>query len=279
MILDGKAISSAVESELIERTAVLHKKGIDPCLAVVVAGEDPASQIYVRNKEKACARVGIRSECIRLAPDIDQSVIESVVLQLAEKQDIHGIIVQLPLPSHLDAEAILRLIPPEKDVDGFSSGVIGDLSKNHLNDSGIAPCTPKGIMRLLHRYGVKPEGKHAVIIGRSDIVGKPVAMMLLNENATVTICHSRTKDLYKYTKDADILIVSVGKPKLITADMIKPGAVVVDVGINRVNGKLCGDVDFDPVSEIASMITPVPGGVGKMTVAMLLENTILAAER
>ncbi len=252
----------------------LSDKGIVPGLAVVLVGEDPASQIYVRNKGIACETVGIYSKTICLNADITQEELEKTIQELNEDNKIHGILVQLPLPKHLNEEKALATIKPEKDVDGFHLINAGRL---FTGQKGIVPCTPKGVLYMLKNAGIELSGKEAVIIGRSNIVGKPAAMLLLNENCTVTICHSRTKDLKEHTKRADILVAAIGKPHFVTADMVKPGCVVIDVGINRVDGKVVGDVDFEAVEKLASYITPVPGGVGKMTISMLMENTLEAA--
>lgn len=275
-ILDGKKVSAQVEEQLVQRIAALKEQGITPGLAVILVGEDPASQTYVRNKEKACERLGLYSHTVRLPGNATQEALESTIAQQNADPAIHGILVQLPLPAHLDSERALALIRPEKDVDGFHDINMGRLLRG---TDGVVACTPKGIMRLLKSAGISPAGKETVVVGRSNIVGKPMSMLLLQQNATVTVCHSRTADLAAHTRQADLLVVAVGRPGFITADMVKEGAVVVDVGINRVEGKLCGDVDFDAVSRKASYITPVPGGVGKMTIAMLMENTVEAAEK
>jgi len=245
-------------------------------LAVVLVGDDPASQVYVRNKGKACEALGIFSETLCLPRDTRQADIEALVDRLNGDDRFDGILVQLPLPSHLNEERVLARILPEKDVDGFHFENAGKLL---CGSQGVVPCTPKGIIRMLKSYQVPLSGKEAVVVGRSNIVGKPAALLLLQENCTVTLCHSRTADLAAHTRRADILVAAVGKPHFITADMVKPGAAVVDVGINRVDGKVTGDVDFDQVQEKAGYITPVPGGVGKMTICMLMENVIESAER
>ena len=242
----------------------------------MLIGEDPASQVYVRNKIRGCEEAGIRSFAHYLPADVTQAEAEELVRALASDDAVHGILVQLPLPKHLNADKILACIPAEKDVDGFSAENIGRLARN---EECTVACTPLGVMELLHRYGVEPRGKRAVVIGRSNIVGRPMALLLLNADATVTICHSRTVNLAEECARADILIAAIGKPNFVTADMVKEGAVVVDVGINRVDGKLVGDVDFAAVSQKASLITPVPGGVGPMTIAMLLQNAVSCAER
>ena len=273
-ILSGKIMSEELTREQTKRAHELELKGIIPGLAVVLVGEDPASQIYVRNKGTACETIGIYSRTVQLDKDIEQADLLRVIDELNLDSKIHGILVQLPLPKHLDESKILARILPEKDVDGFH---ISNAGKLFTSQDGVVACTPKGIMYMLKAGGVELSGKEAVVIGRSNIVGKPVAMLLLNEDCTVTICHSRTKDLKEHCKRADILVSAIGKPRFITADMVKPGAAVIDVGINRVDGKVVGDVDFEHVKEIAGFITPVPGGVGKMTISMLMENTLEAA--
>lgn len=277
-LIDGKAVSAQIRSELKERTEafrIKYSKSVG--LAVVLIGNDPASQVYVRNKIKGCEEAGIRSFAVYLPEDASQEKAIEAVRALAEDDNIHGILVQLPLPKHLNAEEILREIPPEKDVDGFSAYHIGKLARN---ESCTVACTPFGVMELLGRYGISPAGKRAVVIGRSNIVGRPMALLLLNADATVTICHSKTQNLKEECARADILVAAIGKAKFVTADMVKEGAVVIDVGMNRdENGKLCGDVDFEAVEEKASLITPVPGGVGPMTIAMLLTNVCKAAEQ
>ena len=274
-LLDGKALSEQQYGLLTERVAALKAQGIVPGLAVILVGEDPASQIYVRNKEKACERIGIRSFASRLPADTDQRTLLETIAGYNADPEVHGILVQLPLPAHLDEAKALAAILPEKDVDGFHIQNAGKLM-NGL--PGVVACTPKGAMTMIRSTGVDLSGKHAVVVGRSNIVGKPMAMLLLQENCTVTVCHSRTRDLAAFTRDADVLVVAVGRAGMITADMVKPGAIVVDVGINRVDGKVVGDVDFAGVSQVAGWITPVPGGVGKMTIAMLMSNTVDAAE-
>ncbi len=276
-IIDGKRISGEIRTELAEKTRAFETAhGTVPGLAVIIVGEDPASRVYVRNKHKACAEVGFYSEVHELPADSTQEQIIALIDKLNEQENIHGILVQLPLPKHLDEQTILLRIKPEKDVDAFHPYNVGKIM---IGDYNVLPCTPAGVMQLLSRSGVSAAGKHCVVIGRSNIVGKPMAMLLLHDNGTVTICHSRTPDLKAQTLQADILVAAVGRPGFVTADMVKPGAVVIDVGINRnAEGKLCGDVDFDAVSEVASMITPVPGGVGPMTITMLLQNTLTAAE-
>ena len=276
-LLDGKLMSDELRVRIAERVAALKEKGVHPGLAVILVGEDPASQIYVRNKEKGCEQVGMHSIAIRLPAETTQSELESHIRALNADASIHGILVQLPLPRHLDEAAALAVIAPEKDVDGFHVQNAGKL----LNGlEGVVACTPKGALEMIRRTGVDLNGKEAVVVGRSNIVGKPMAMLLLQQNCTVTMCHSRTADLAAHTRRADVLVAAVGKAKFITADMVKPGAIVIDVGINRnAEGKVVGDVDFDAVKEVAGWITPVPGGVGRMTITMLLENTVEAAER
>lgn len=276
-IIDGKKTAAEIRAQLRGKTAAFEEKyGQKVGLAVVLIGEDPASQVYVRNKIRGCEEAGIRSFAHYLPADVTQAEAEELVRALASDDAVHGILVQLPLPKHLNADKILACIPAEKDVDGFSAENIGRLARN---EECTVACTPLGVMELLHRYGVEPRGKRAAVIGRSNIVGRPMALLLLNADATVTICHSRTVNLAEECARADILIAAIGKPNFVTADMVKEGAVVVDVGINRVDGKLVGDVDFAAVSQKASLITPVPGGVGPMTIAMLLQNAVTCAER
>ena len=275
-LLDGKTMSNELREKLALRVVALKERGVTPGLAVILVGEDPASQIYVKNKGLGCAQVGIHSETIRLPETATQQELEAQIDRLNADAAIHGILVQLPLPAGLDETAALARIAPEKDVDGFH---ILNAGKLFTGQEGVVACTPKGAMEMIRRTGISLAGKEAVVIGRSNIVGKPMAMLLLQQHATVTLCHSRTQNLAEHTRRADILVAAVGKPRFITADMVKPGAVVIDVGINRVDGKVVGDVDFDAVKEVASWITPVPGGVGRMTITMLLENTIEAAER
>ena len=275
-ILDGKLMAEDLTKDQTRRVAELAAKGVIPGLAVVLVGEDPASQIYVRNKGIACETVGMHSKTIRLPQSASQDEVIAAVDELNADDSIHGILVQLPLPGHLDEAAVLARILPQKDVDGFH---ISNAGKLFSGQSGVVPCTPKGIIHMLKQGGVELAGKDAVVIGRSNIVGKPAAMLLLNENCTVTICHSRTQNLKEHCRRADILVAAIGKPRFVTADMVKPGAAVVDVGINRVDGKVVGDVDYEAVSEVAGYITPVPGGVGKLTISMLIENTLEAACR
>lgn len=277
MLLNGKEIAAQIRAEIKVRAASYAQKTGTPIgLAVVMIGNDAASQVYVRNKVKACEEVGIASFVYRLSAETTQREAETLIATLAEDASVHGILIQLPLPKHLNEKALLARIPTSKDVDGFSAENIGFLAQN---EQGIVACTPLGVMEMLRRSNISVAGKNAVVVGRSNIVGRPMALLLLNADATVTVCHSKTKNLKELCAAADILVVAIGKPCFITADMVKEGAVVVDVGINRVDGKLCGDVDFESVKEKAFAITPVPGGVGPMTIAMLLENTCLAAER
>lgn len=276
-IIDGKKTAAEIRAQLRGKTAAFEEKyGQKVGLAVVLIGEDPASQVYVRNKIRGCEEAGIRSFAHYLPADVTQAEAEELVRALASDDAVHGILVQLPLPRHLNADKILACIPAEKDVDGFSAENIGRLARN---EECTVACTPLGVMELLHRYGVELRGKRAVVIGRSNIVGRPMALLLLNADATVTISHSRTVNLAEECARADILVAAIGKPNFVTADMVKEGAVVIDVGINRVDGKLVGDVDFAAVSQKASLITPVPGGVGPMTIAMLLQNAVSCAER
>lgn len=275
-LLDGKTMSNELREKLALRVDNLKARGVTPGLAVILVGEDPASQIYVKNKGLGCAQAGMHSVTIRLPETTTQQELETQIDQLNGDSSIHGILVQLPLPAGLDEAAALARIAPEKDVDGFH---VVNAGKLFTGQKGVVACTPKGAMEMIRRTGIDLSGKEAVVVGRSNIVGKPMAMLLLQQNATVTMCHSRTQHLAEHTRRADVLVAAVGKPRFITADMVKPGAIVIDVGINRVDGKVVGDVDFDAVKEVASWITPVPGGVGRMTITMLLENTIEAAER
>ena len=275
-LIDGRAVAKALKEEIAQRTQAMIAQGVTPHLAFVLVGEDPASQVYVRNKENGCIKAGIRSTVIRLEEDCTQQELEETVKRLNADASVDGILVQLPLPKHLNEASVLRLIDPDKDVDGFHAMNSGRLMNGQ---PGFVPCTPLGVMKLLEAYGIDPAGKHAVVIGRSNIVGKPMAMLLLRANATVTICHSRTQNLADITRQADILVAAVGRANFVTADMVKAGAAVIDVGINRVDGKIVGDVDFDAVSGVAGYITPVPGGVGQMTIAMLLANTLDAAAK
>lgn len=274
--IDGKAIAAAVRADVAAEVASLKEKGIVPGLAVIIVGDDPASRVYVNNKKKACAEAGMYSEEFALPADTTQDELLALVESLNNRSDINGILCQLPLPEHIDDKAIIAAISPRKDVDAFHAANVGHIM---IGDYHFLPCTPAGVMELLHRSGVEVAGKNCVVIGRSNIVGKPMAMLLLHENGTVTICHSRTKNLKEICARADVLVAAVGRPKFVTADMVKPGAAVIDVGMDRDdNGKLCGDVDFAAVEPIAGYITPVPGGVGPMTIAMLLKNTIMAAK-
>ncbi len=273
-ILDGKKLATDVRANIAQEIEQLKTKGIIPGLAVVLVGEDPASQVYVRNKEQACQTVGINSFMYRLPADTNQDTLLELIQELNTNPAVHGILVQLPLPRQIDPDIVLQAIDPAKDVDGFHPFNVGRLMAGLKT---FVPCTPRGIMHLLAAYNIPLAGKHAVVVGRSNIVGKPMAHLLLARDATVTICHSKTTRLKDFTKSADILVAAVGRPHLITADMVKPGAVVVDVGINRLPEGLVGDVDFDAVKEVASYITPVPGGVGPLTIAMLLQNTMEAA--
>lgn len=275
-IIDGKAVSKTVRERVAKETAALKEKGVTPGLAVIIVGEDPASQVYVRNKERACEEVGFYSEKFALPENTTQEELNALVEKLNKRDDINGILCQLPLPSHLDDKEVINLINPIKDVDAFHPVNVGAIM---IGDYNFLPCTPAGIMELIHSTGVDVTGKKAVVMGRSNIVGKPMAMLLLHENATVEITHSKTENLADITKEADILVAAIGKPKFVTADMVKEGAVVIDVGMDRdENGKLCGDVDFDSVAEKCSYITPVPGGVGPMTISMLMQNTLTAAK-
>ena len=275
-IIDGKNIALKVREGLMPRVEALKEEGKIPGLTVVLVGENPASQIYVRNKERAAVKLGYKSEVIRMEETATQQELMDVVLRLNNDDSVDGILVQLPLPKHMDEQAILAAIDPNKDVDGFHAMNAGRLMNG---EKGFVACTPKGVMRLLEETGVELSGKNAVVVGRSNIVGKPLALLLLEKNGTVTVCHSRTKNLKEECLGADILVAAIGKPRFITADMVKPGAVVIDVGINRTeDGKLCGDVDYEAVEPISSYITPVPGGVGPMTITMLMKNTLLAAE-
>ncbi len=276
-IIDGKKISSEIKEELRLKALELKKVGIVPGLAVILVGDDPASQTYVRNKTKSCEQLGFYSEQYVLPATTEQTQLLSLIDELNVNKKIHGILVQLPLPKHLDKKAVIDRILPEKDVDAFHPINVGKIM---TGDFDFLPCTPAGVMELIERSGIDIAGKHCVVIGRSDIVGKPQAMLMLHKNATVTVCHSKTVDLPAITRQADILVAAVGRAGFVKADMVKPNAVVIDVGINRNNeGKLCGDVAFDEVSQVASFITPVPGGVGPMTIAMLMKNTMTAALR
>ena len=280
-ILDGNALGQKLRAGFKQKADELAAQGVRPGLAVILVGEDPASQVYVRNKVNGCAQAGFYSEKHTYAPDVDPKIVFDKIAELNADPKIHGILVQLPLPKHFDAEAVLDAISSEKDVDGFRAENIGALVQGQRC---FIPCTPYGAMKFFEEAGISLKGKDAVVVGRSNIVGKPMAMLLMHAGATVTICHSQTQDLKAHCRRADILVAAIGKPKMITGDMVKPGAVVIDVGINRLPdgpdaGKLCGDVDFDSAKEVASYITPVPGGVGPMTITMLLANTLESAQR
>ena len=276
-LIDGAALSRSVYDELKLRIAVLNRGGIQPGLAAILIGDDPASTVYVRTKTRACEEIGLRSELHRYSAECTETEIVALIAKLNTDPAIHGILVQLPLPSHLNEERIMQMVRPDKDVDGFNWRNLGAMVAGRVL---FAPCTPLGVMTMLTREGIPIEGCNAVVIGRSLTVGKPIALMLIARGATVTVCNSKTRDLREHTERADILVVAVGKPGTVDGSMLKPGAVVIDVGINRLpNGKLTGDVDFASASRVASRITPVPGGVGRMTVAMLLANTVTAAER
>ncbi len=271
-IIDGKAISAQIKDEVKEQVAALKEQGKSVCLAVIQVGTDPASSVYVGNKKKACAYVGIESLSYELPEETTQEKLLSLIAELNGKEEVNGILVQLPLPGHIDEDAVIRSIDPKKDVDGFHPQSVGALCIGQL---GFVSCTPAGIIQLLKRSGIEIAGKECIVIGRSNIVGKPMALLLLRENGTVTVTHSKTKDLKDVTKRADILVVAIGKPGMITRDYVKEGAVVIDVGIHRnENNKLCGDVDFEDVAPVCSAITPVPGGVGPMTIAMLMYNCL-----
>lgn len=275
-IIDGKAISAAVLADVAAEVKELKEKSIVPGLAVIIVGDDPASRVYVNNKKRACANAGIYSEEFALPADTTQDELLALVASLNGRSDINGILCQLPLPEHIDDKAVIAAISPMKDVDAFHAANVGHIM---IGDYNFLPCTPAGVMELLRRSDVEAAGKNCVVIGRSNIVGKPMAMLLLHANGTVTICHSRTRNLKEVCAGADILVAAVGKAKFVTADMVKPGAAVIDVGMNRdENGKLCGDVDYEAVEPVAGWITPVPGGVGPMTIAMLMKNTLMAAK-
>ena len=276
-LIDGNALSASIRAGLAARAAALTERGVTPCLAVILVGEDPASSVYVRNKVAACEKAGVRSLKDVYPAEVDPAVVFARISELNADPDVHGILVQLPLPKRFDAEAVLEAIDPEKDVDGFHAENVGALMQGKPR---FIPCTPYGVMEMLKSRGVTLKGAEAVIVGRSNIVGKPMAMLLIAAGCTVTVCHSQTRDLAFHTRRADILVAAVGRARMITGDMVKQGATVIDVGINRLpDGKLCGDVDFASASEVAGIITPVPGGVGPMTITMLLANTIEAAER
>lgn len=275
-LIDGKKISGEIKDELKEKVAQLKEKGVVVTLAVIQVGNDPASTVYVGNKKKACAYIGINSLAYELPEETTQEELLNLVRQLNDREDVNGILVQLPLPAHIDEDTVIRTIAPEKDVDGFHPQSVGLLS---IGQKGFVSCTPAGIIQLLKRSGIEIDGKECVVVGRSNIVGKPMAMLLIRENGTVTVCHSHTRDLKEVTRRADILVVAIGKRQFITADYVKEGATVIDVGMHRKeDGKLCGDVDFDSVEPVAGAITPVPGGVGPMTIAMLMNNCVSSVE-
>ncbi len=274
--IDGKVISTQIKDELKEKVAALKAEGTEVTLAVIQVGNDPASSVYVGNKKKACEYIGVRSLAYELPEETTQQELLDIIADLNKRDDVNGILVQLPLPKHFNEEEILLAISPLKDVDGFHPENVGNLS---IGRKGFVSCTPAGVIELLKRTGIEIEGKECVVLGRSNIVGKPMSMLMLRENATVTVCHSRTKNLKEITKRADILIVAIGKPKFVTADYVKEGATVIDVGIHRgADNKLCGDVDFAQVEPVAGAITPVPGGVGPMTIAMLMKNCVESVE-
>ena len=277
LVLDGKTVSAAVKEEVAREVKALNETGINSCLAVVIVGDDPASRVYVNNKKKACEVCGIKSLEYALPADTTNEELLSLVKELNENDEVNGILVQLPLPKHLDEKLVIESIDPKKDVDAFHASNVGKIM---IGEYDFLPCTPAGVMEILKYYNIPVEGKNCVVIGRSNIVGKPIAQLLLAANGTVTICHSRTKDLAEVTRRADILVVAIGKADFVTGDMVKEGAVVIDVGMNRkADGKLTGDVDYATVEPKASAITPVPGGVGPMTITMLLRNTLTAAEK
>jgi methylenetetrahydrofolate dehydrogenase (NADP+) / methenyltetrahydrofolate cyclohydrolase len=276
-IIDGKALAAQVRAEVKSKVAALAQRGIRPGLAVVLAGDDPASKVYVRNKTRACEEVGLRSQQIDYPATVTQEELMACIRKLNADPAVHGILVQLPLPKHIDAARVLQAVSPEKDADGFHTESMGALV---AGTPRFVPCTPAGVMRMLEHAQVPLAGRRAVVVGRSNIVGKPVSLLLLQKDATVTICHSKTRDLEALAAQADILVAAIGRPKLVTARMVKPGACVIDVGINRMpDGSLAGDVDYAAVKDVAGWITPVPGGVGPMTIAMLLENCLLAAQK
>jgi methylenetetrahydrofolate dehydrogenase (NADP+)/methenyltetrahydrofolate cyclohydrolase len=276
-ILDGKSLAAATRAALKLKVDALVQRGVRPGLAVIIAGDDPASKVYVRNKTSACAEIGVRSQQIDLPASVTQEELIARVRQLNADPGVHGILVQLPLPKHIDSARVLETIAPAKDVDGFHEANLGALMAGR---PGVVPCTPLGCMRLIEHAGVQIAGRHAVVLGRSNIVGKPLAQLLLQKDATVTICHSKSSNLREIARSADVLVAAVGRAKLVGAGMVKPGACVIDVGVNRLpDGKLAGDVDFEAVKQVAGWITPVPGGVGPMTIAMLLENCVRAASR
>ncbi|WP_309118755.1 bifunctional methylenetetrahydrofolate dehydrogenase/methenyltetrahydrofolate cyclohydrolase FolD [Paenibacillus sp.] len=277
LILDGKKIANELMTRLHKEIDSLVESGARPGLAVVLVGEDPASQVYVRNKEKACADLGIHSVVHRLDADTPQDKLIELIRALNASAEIHGILVQKPLPGHIDDKAVIGAISAEKDVDGFHPISVGNLL---IGDEGFVPCTPAGVIEMMRSAGISVDGKRVAVIGRSNIVGKPMAALLIRENATVTVCHSKTANLPEVTREADVIVAAIGRPNFVTPEYVKPGAVVIDVGVNRLpDGKLAGDVDFDAVKEVASAITPVPGGVGRMTIAMLMKNTVEAARK
>ena len=277
-IIDGKAIAAQLRQELAIRVNRLIEAGVVPGLEVIIVGDNPASKVYVRNKALACEAIGMRSHVHQLHDATTQAQLMEFVRRMNQDANVHGILVQMPLPPHLDSRGVIEAIAPEKDVDGFHYDNIGALVVG--DEPKFYPCTPWGVMKLLEHEGIRVEGRHAVVVGRSNIVGKPMALLFIREGATVTVCHSKTADLGAMTRQADILVAAVGRARLIKGDMVKPGAVVIDVGVNKLpDGKLAGDVDFEAVSQVASHITPVPGGVGPMTIAMLLANTVRSAER
>lgn len=275
ILMDGKALSAKVRGQILEETHQLEQRGVRPGLAVILVGEDPASQVYVRNKEKACAECGFYSEKYVLPAETSEKELLGLIAELNQNERIHGILCQLPLPSHISEQAVIAAIDPKKDVDAFHPVNVGRIL---IGDYDFVPCTPAGVMELLDEYNIDPKGKQCVVIGRSNIVGKPMGLLLLHRHGTVTICHSRTEQLADICREADILVAAVGRAGFVTPDMVKPGAAVIDVGMNRVDGKLCGDVDR-AVAEVAGYFTPVPGGVGPMTITMLMKNTLKAARR
>ena len=277
VIIDGKALSVKLKNDMKVKVEELKESGINPCLAVIIVGDNPASRVYVNNKKKSCEELGIKSLEFALAAETTEEELLEIIDNLNKDEGVDGILCQLPLPSHICEKNVINSISPEKDVDAFHPENVGHIM---IGDYTFLPCTPAGVMEMLKEYEIDVAGKNCVVVGRSNIVGKPMTMLLLKENATVTVCHSRTKDLPSVTRGADVLVSAVGKPGLITADMVKDGAVVIDVAINRLeSGKLCGDVDFENVKEKASYITPVPGGVGPMTIATLMKNTVVAAQK
>ena len=276
VIMDGKALSMKLKNSLKEEVEKIISEGVNPCLAVIIVGDNPASKVYVNNKKKSCAELGIKSLEYALPEETTEEELLKIIDELNKNEDVDGILCQLPLPKHITEKNVINSILPEKDVDAFHPENVGHIM---IGDYAFLPCTPAGVMEILKEYEIDVAGKNCVVVGRSNIVGKPMTMLLLKENATVTVCHSKTKDLASFTKNADILVSAVGKPGLITADMVKENAVVIDVAINRLeNGKLCGDVDFENVKDKTSFITPVPGGVGPMTIATLMKNTVTSAK-